>query len=322
MKRLLLILTITFSTFAVHAQLINPDFETWTRDNLVPAAKNPNSGAGTSGWWDFNFLNASALGGSPVTVFQDSVNPSPYMNNYCARIVSQAMSKQSNDTLRHYGIEVNDTSGIIFSGYVDTRSGITIKTGIPCNNAYKSFTFYFRYVPNGIDTCSCEIKMYHFNTVSNSRDQVGYAYWSLGRAVTLWSPVTVPINYSSSETPDTVQITFSAASIYSNPKIGDSLYIDYGSVVLGMNTIAERDRNISVYPDPASDEINFAFNPELRVQRVTIYDVTGRLTGNYVINKNNTTIDVRNYAPGTYIYKAMDASGACLGMGKCLILNR
>ncbi len=62
MKKLLqfisLAITLVF-TNTLKAQLINPGFETWTNDFLVPTAMNPNGGNGSTGWWDYNYFNSS-----------------------------------------------------------------------------------------------------------------------------------------------------------------------------------------------------------------------------------------------------------------------
>ena len=82
MKNSLLCLTALALVFTmnVNAQLINPGFETWSNDMLVPSAMNPNTGNGTTGWWDYNFFNYSLLGGSPISVTRctDTVRTGSY----------------------------------------------------------------------------------------------------------------------------------------------------------------------------------------------------------------------------------------------------
>lgn len=307
----------------VSAQIPNPSFETWSKDFLVPSAMNPNSGAGTSGWWDFNFLNSATFGSSPVTVFKDSVNPTAYLGNYCAKIVSKAMTKKSIDTLHSFGVEVPDTNGLIFSGYVDTRSGLVIKTGIPCNNAFKSFTFYFRYVPNGVDTCSCTVKMYHYNTVTHQRDQIGYGYFSTYHSITNWSPATVSISYDSTHVvPDTTLIMFSAASLFANPKVGDTMNIDTGSVVLGMKPVIGENTGVLVYPNPATTDITFKIAPYMNADKLLVYDLSGRLTETYTINGKPLTINTQSYISGIYLYELQSSDGTRLNTGKFSVLNR
>src|SRR5579863_16747 len=118
MKKLLLSLAalVILGLPKLSAQLINPDFETWTDDPLIGhTAKDPNSGNGTSGWWDFNFDNSSFLGSSPITVFQDSANPAPENLHYCAKIVSQQMTHTTYQTLKSYNLPYDSINGILIT---------------------------------------------------------------------------------------------------------------------------------------------------------------------------------------------------------------
>ena len=122
MKKLLL----SLSALAVlglpklSAQIINSDFETWTTNSFAAPAKDPNSGLGYSGWWDFNILNNSGLGGSPVTVFQDSTNPTPEHGKYCAKIISaNHVHTIIRHTLTGYGFTYPQTNGFILTGYIN-----------------------------------------------------------------------------------------------------------------------------------------------------------------------------------------------------------
>ena len=114
---------------------------------------------------------------------------------------------------------------------------VDVKTGIPCTNELKSFSFYYRYIPGGGgDTCSCTVGMYHFNSVTKKRDLVGGGYWSNHATVSSWTQATVNVNYvPDSLSVDTILVVFSAAALKSanNPKVGDTMNIDYSSVVLG-----------------------------------------------------------------------------------------
>ena len=83
MKKTLLVLSalmLAFTMSVAKAQLINPGFETWSTDMLVPTAMNPNSGNGTYGWWDYNFFNYSMIGSSPISVTRctDTVHTGSY----------------------------------------------------------------------------------------------------------------------------------------------------------------------------------------------------------------------------------------------------
>ncbi len=136
MKKLLHIfysLIILSITSTLCAQIINPGFETWTNDAIVPTAMNPNSGNATSGWWDFNYFNSSFLGSSPVSVTRctDTV----HTGSYSARIQTKVYTPTSWNYYNAWGTPFighpyNDTLGILFNGNVN----VTNQTYVPGDN--------------------------------------------------------------------------------------------------------------------------------------------------------------------------------------------
>jgi hypothetical protein len=327
MKKLLL----SFSILVIlglpklQAQIINPNFETWTTDYLVgPPVYDPNTGNPSSGWWDFNFFNSSFLGSSPVTVFRDSVNPSPKSGRYCAKIISKAMYKQDWDTLKYYGLSIPDTNGIVFTAFYAAVSHIVVKTGIPCTKKLTSLSFWFRYVPNGVDTGSCTVGMYHFNTTTKTRELIGGGIWKVDSAVTSWTSETIPIVYDSINLmPDTVIVFFSAASLYSQPHLNDTMNIDSVTTTeaAGITDIALGNVRVSVYPNPAKDEITLAVTSQIQANRVEVYDITGKLAGAYSIHNNLLTINTQQYNSGIYFYKMYDNTGVQLNVGKFSVIK-
>lgn len=61
---------------------------------------------------------------------------------------------------------------------------------------------------------------------------------------------------------------------------------------------------ISIYPNPANNYINFEFN-ETKISKIEIYAVTGEQIGVYEINKDVMTLDVSNFAKGLYFIKSI-----------------
>ncbi len=302
------------------AQIINPNFETWTPDYLVGApVMDPNSGMGTSGWWDFNFFNSSFLGSSPVTAFQDSVSPSPKSGRYCAKIISKAMYKQDWDTLKYYGLSLPDTNGMIFTAFYAARTNIVVKTGIPCTKKLTSLSFWYRYIPNGVDTASCSVAMYHFNTTTNTRELIGGGIWKVDSAVTNWTSATIPVVYDSLNLmPDTVLVIFSASSLYSQPHLNDTMNIDSVTTteLAGIDNLNSQNTKVNVYPNPANEQISLAVAGQIQAVRVEVYDITGKLVASYSVHNNFLTINTQLYHSGLYIYKMFDESGTQINVGK------
>jgi hypothetical protein len=328
MKKILLFLSLLVISGVpkLSAQIINPNFETWTPDYLVGApVYDPNTGNPSNGWWDFNFFNYNRLGSSPVTVFRDSVNPSPKSGRYCAKIISQAMDITDWDTLKYYGLSIPDTNGVIFTAYYAAITHIVVRTGIPCSKKLASLSFWYRYIPNGIDTGSCSVAMYHFNNVTKVRELIGGGIWKVDSAVKNWTSATIPIVYdSASLMPDTVIVFFSASSLYSKPHVNDTMNIDSVTTTeaAGINTIAGENANVNVYPNPANTQIAFAIvQGTIQAKIVVVYDITGKLVGTYSMRNNFLTINTQTYNSGIYIYKMFDNTGAQVNVGKFSVIK-
>lgn len=73
---------------------------------------------------------------------------------------------------------------------------------------------------------------------------------------------------------------------------------------LGANEFAFNDKNIAVYPNPASDILNIKVNKfisESDVQSISIYGIKGELISKTAHYKQN--IDIKNLSKGTYLVK-------------------
>jgi len=323
MKKLLLfsLLLVILGLPKLSAQLINPDFETWTPDSFVSSARNPNSGLGNSGWWDFNLTHALFLGISPITVFQDSINP--HGGKYCAMIVSEPMAKKALDTLKYFGVTLPDTNGIIYTAYFDVTTNVVVKNGIPCTSKMQSFSFWYRYLPNGLDTCSCSVGMYHFDTVTKQRELIGGGIWKNTDTTTSWTSATIPVVYDSVNLmPDTVVILFSGSSLYSRPKAHDTMYIDDANAVFtGIDNIAGENAYVHIYPNPAKNQISLAVTGQLQASHVEVYDITGKLMGTYTMHNNLLTINTQSFNTGLYLYKMYDNTGIQMNVGKFSVVK-
>lgn len=313
------------------AQIINSDFETWTSNsNNANNAPDPNNGNGYSGWWDFNLASNSLLGSSPITVHEGTSNPAPYHGSHYAAVVSDTMSTTSYNTLRTYGFNYSRTNGLLYTGYDSINifpPSVTIKTGIPIRGGKLiSYSFYYRYAPNGSDSCSCSIALYHWNSKAKNRTLLGGGFWGSTATQKTWAPVTVNITYapdSANVYPDTVFILFSACALSpaNNPKQYDTLDIDYSSEVLGVSNVDAPHDNVNLYPNPAQTEVNLVVSGQYQANRVEVYDITGKMVGVYSMNNNSLTINTQSYTSGLYIYKLLDNTGVQLNIGKFSVVK-
>jgi hypothetical protein len=65
---------------------------------------------------------------------------------------------------------------------------------------------------------------------------------------------------------------------------------------------------IKVFPNPTQDFITVHFSEYIEGSRYFLYDFTGKLLENKLINSADTEINMRNYASGQYILKLTNKS--------------
>jgi hypothetical protein len=72
---------------------------------------------------------------------------------------------------------------------------------------------------------------------------------------------------------------------------------------------------ISVYPNPATENINFVTKANT-ISEIEIYDITGKIISSSEVINDNTTVNVSDFASGMYFYRAIDANGNVIDRGK------
>ena len=212
MKKQLLILSLTVLSlsFKMNAQIINAGFETWSADALAGTTNDPNSGNGTTGWWDYNMLTSSFIGGtaSETTVFKNT--DTVHSGTYSALIESVALNSTSWGYVKSYGVK--DTMGMVLTGNATISTSVSFKTGEPFKQKITSLSFYYQYYPNGTDSAVAEVVLY--KSVSGIRTVVAAGTWGTPtKSTTGWQQATVNMTYADTLTPDTILVILSATSL-------------------------------------------------------------------------------------------------------------
>lgn len=298
-------LALFFVSTIGRAQLINPDFETWTTDFLVPTAMNPNSGDGTTGWWDYNYFNSSYLGSSPISVTRSA--DTIHSGTYSARVESKVYTQTSWNYYKNWGIPFighpySDTLGILFNGNVNTTA-VTYKPGIPFTQKITQLSFYYQYKPNGIDTAECRVAL-----VKSGVPVAGGVFKTIGGTGSSgWQQAVVNLAYINSLTPDTLWILYSASSLDGAPKVGSVLWIDDVSVTMptGVNQPLEEEGAMEVFPNPSNGIFSISEQTRSKKeQTIEIYNLLGENIYSIMNNKNLALdIDISHSPKGIYFLK-------------------
>ena len=325
MKKHLLILSAAFLLLAGNSNAQNiinasaDDFEVWAPDPLTPSIKDPNTGFNANGWQCLNVMTYFLLGSSPQSVFKDSTVV--HSGTYACQIKSVVLSPSSYGYVKSF--LPHDTMGIVFSGVITNTP--SIKLGVPFTSRPLSINFYYQYAPanNGKpDTAFCSVVLSH-HTVTG-RNTIGAGIAQMNAAGT-WTLASVPIFYDSTwaHNIDTITVLFSSSSFY-KPIPGSILYVDGASVVMGINELHASSTNVNIYPNPATNSVNFNILPasgSVAGYGIEIFDLTGKKVNTYRVNNNLTTINTDAYNSGLYFYQLYDQSGAQVKVGKFSVVK-
>lgn len=304
-KKLLILSAFVLVANLAHAQLINPGFETWTNDLMVPSAMNPNSGNGTTGWCDYNFFNSALVGSSPISVTRctDTV----HSGSYSARIQTQVYTPTSWNYYKNWGIPFighvySDTLGILFNGNVN-ESTVTYLPGIPCDQKITQFSFYYQYKSVGNDTAQCRVELV------NARVPVagGWFKTNVSTGSSGWQHAIINLTYVSSATPDTLWILFSSSSLDKDPKPGSVLWIDDASITLplGIEQVVGAEKDVELYPNPSNGIFSIhQQSTDNEEQHLEIYNLLGEMIYSKTNNKQIVcNIDISQSPKGIYFVK-------------------
>ena len=280
MKKTLFTLCIIF-TLCTKAQIINPGFETWTTDTYVPSAMNPNSGNGTTGWWDYNIFNSSFVGSSPISVFRCDT---AHSGSYSARIKTVVYTSTSWNIYKTWGVpyighNYYDTLGILYNGNVNETAS-TSHPGFPFTQKINQFNFYYQYSPNGIDTAECRVSLVKSGTIV-----AGGVFKTNAATGSVWHQANITMFYVDTLTPDTMYVLFSSSSLDKKPKPGSVFLVDDISTSLpaGINQVKNINSQINIYPNPNNG--TFVIEPNTTInQNMQVYDVSGKLVLHQVID--------------------------------------
>lgn len=308
MKKLLQFISLALMfvfTNTLKAQLINPGFETWSNDFLVPSAMNPNTGNGSTGWWDYNYFNSSFLGSSPISVTRctDTV----HSGTYSVRLQTQVYTAASWNYYNAWGTPFighpyNDTLGILFNGMANMTTQV-YAPGIPFTQKITQFHIFYQYKPNGNDTAVFRVSLV------NQRNLVagGVFKTNVATGASGWQMATMNMTYINSLTPDTMWVLISSSSLEKNPKAGSILWLDDASVTLptGVNELLGSGNDMEIFPNPSNGYITIQTSGKNEEEQfVEVYNMLGAKVHTSEKSKlAHYTLNLSSQPKGVYVVK-------------------
>lgn len=254
-KAFTLLFAMAFLSFTYAQNIPNNEFESWT------------GGKPTS--WD-----CANVTGIVTTVAEETAAP---------HSGSKSVKIETKTSL------VGTIPGFITLGVFDLASQ-SISGGIPFPHRPSKIKGYFKYAPASGDQMFIGAGL--SKTVGGVRDTIGQALLLSPTAQTTWAPFEVDITWSSSDTPDSLNIIISSSNLTGGSGVVgsilriDSLYFEFLPVGGAENgkvpfTVS------NCYPNPASDISNINFvAPESSVYNFKIINLIGVEVYNARIDAN------------------------------------
>ena len=296
-KKLLLVSLFSGIISANAQQVLNPGFENWT-------AGNPN------GWGSFSQMLAP-LG---ITGTNLEVQTATAHSGTSAVLLT-------NQTVPLVGV----VAGTICTGpmTLDPTTGRVTFLGQPYTFRPTSLDFWYQYVPATPlgDTAYALALFTKWNTTTNKRDTLGGAGSNLFDAATYTQNV-MPVFWMVPTTvPDSVLVLF-ISSIAGTAPVGSALYIDDVNFTLpvGIQSLDLIKGEFTLYPNPASSELNLVANDET-AKTVVISDITGRKITELELTNKQAKISLINYSEGVYFYSMLDANNTVLHTSKFVVVK-
>jgi hypothetical protein len=257
------------------AQVPNGGFENWT---TVGTYQDP------SQWITFNAL--TSLGGSDPSCQQGTPGA---VGNYYATITTR-----------------NTTLGLI-QGIISVGDATSGNIGFAYSSRPAALTGQWQYGIQAGDSALVAVQLTKWNSATQSEDVIGVGAVEVGGSLTGWNTLNVPINYTSSQNPDTAFIAI--ASSMNSPVDGSFVKVDalaFGGTPAGISE-TEAAVALRVYPSPATDRLTIT--AEEPIAEVFIMDMTGRTVLRQEVNAGTAVLNVADYHSGRYLLQLRMADG-------------
>ena len=213
--------------------------------------------------WD-GFNREIVMSGFPVgvvtTVTKDSLTP--YSGNYAAKLTSQSV-------LGGPAVPGILTTGNLIIDF-NAQTG-DIVGGVPFGQRPSSFQGYFKHYPNPYDTAIISV------TFKRQGVEIGGGSLYLTDSVDTWTNFHVPIQFTTSQTPDTMIVFISTSTRRANVPMGSVLFVDELSFdySTGIEN-SDSEEQVKVYPNPSRGLVTVNA-PLKEACSLFLFDMSGNL---------------------------------------------
>jgi hypothetical protein len=277
-KKLLFILTLTFAVSAEAQNIPNAGFENWSGFGY----EDPNS---------WGTLNALGILGVPVSVTKST---SSHSGAFSAKVETILADLEMSGTPEPF-------PGILFIGSLNVLSQSAV-FGTPFTAKPDSLVGWIKYSPVNDDACGVVVQLSKWDAVNMTQEFIGFGIYSSSSPSSSFYRFSVPIDYESQSTPDTLQVTVVSSAEEGQGQVGSAVWIDDLSLIYNTSSIGELNgSSFEVFPNPVSDELSISSKT---VDKMEVYSATGILIDHIRLDSGLIYIyDTKKLANGLYLVK-------------------
>jgi len=286
MKQLFTFFAAIAISFSALAQIPNAGFESWTTATGYSTPDN---------WATLNAMT------SADTLYTCNEGTPGYAGSAYLKLTSKTVT----------GMGV--VPGIAVCGTMNTTT-FQPTSGFAYTSRPANLTGAWQYMAWGSDMGFVAVMLSKWNSGTNMRDTIAYAYHPLSGMVMSWTTFSMPLTYVSTASPDSAVIILSASG--SVPVANSYLYVDtlaFSGAVAGVASVNAKIESAELYPNPATSEVSLRFNaPEAGELLVSVTDVSGKVLSKHSCQvsagSNVISLDTRALPKGMYVVGLISGS--------------
>lgn len=294
-----LIIFLCFISFSNVFSQPNGGFEDWQLEygNESPV-----------GWQTLNFLCAFPFNIPSAT---KASGLDKHSGNYALKIKSIEIITNPAPTI------LDDTIGGAFTGSINLAP-LYLKRGYTYTGRPEALNVWFKYFPVGNDRASIGVVLTKWNGVKS--DTVATADTSLYYNP-IYTLLNVHLTYFSDQIPDSAVVILASSRRSNEARVNSTLFVDDAEFTgwVGLQDYENKNK-ISLYPNPAKEELHFKINAQENLE-INIIDATGKRITSLVVDGGEATVDTRNYCSGIYFYEVLDKKNSVITRGKFSVVQ-
>jgi hypothetical protein len=242
------------------------------------------------------------------------INPNPFISGTLGMLTVLRSDDAAEGNYSAY-LETRDTLAYIIPGLVTLGDFVidfinvtaSVEGGIPFTDRPKALTGSYKSYPAAGDFCMVSALFFKYNSAKGVRDTIAAATIPFTATVSTWTNFNLPITYTTTEDPDTMNIIVVSSNM-ALPQVGGSMYIDnlVFEYEAGIGDVEETVKT-SIFPNPAHDQLSFVFEKEISAD-LKVFSNDGQLVHSERISGLNHQIDLSGMASGTYYYSLFEKS--------------